>query len=452
MQGTVSFKSVGIKSLHTLGMSALTAEDRAVLARMEQAREKHRLRQQKYIQRQKELNKNFDVEHAAYMRKYNASVKETYMTVQEKLNKQNVQNQPLKTVQIPNIEVPKVDRRTRKGQRVLDEFEIRPSYQIRRDKGALSGGTTKQYIQNINLVQKDLLGKELRTVMKAQILKLLNNTKNEDAAVRSAIVSELSYLKDVDAAIKKLRELHQNDSTFKSRLQAIVAVTSRIPDMREQYQKLTKTAIEVNNTYEAGRADNILAAEDEGKIINIDFNTALENIQKLNTAREKLLYAIYTLIPARRVKDYYLLKVTNDKPLSELDDDYNYIMIGDTMKLVFNNYKTKSKMKQQVFDIPTELQLLFSNHIRQDKLKDGNYIFHQSTGNNVEMAQSNFSTAVKQLFAKVHGANITVKNIRQSWATEQNNDKSLTERRQVAYAMAHSVDQQLRYAKKSNTK
>lgn len=427
-------------------MNTLTNEEQNLLSKVQRAKQKHRLRQRRYVENQKAQNPNYNSDQAAYMRRYNAAIKEKYMTVEDKLAKERPVEPP-KAVQIPNTEVPKVDRRTKKGKAVLAEFETRPAFETRRRE--LSDESISTYIRNLNTVQKELLDKPLRDVMKKQITKLLKNVKGPDAAIKTAIISELAYLKDIDAAIQTLRQKNPKNNTFKAKLQAIVAVTSHIPAVKDQYQKVTKLAIQVNDEYEAGRSENVLKPEDEGKLIDVDDQDLIwKNIQSLSSKpKEQLIYAIYTLIPPRRVKDYYLLRPTTSMDFNSLDDEYNYLVLNSKpMKLVFNNYKTRGKFKQQVFDVPDKLAELFKDYVQNEKLDSNHFIFHQDTDKRLPYAQSNFSELVKKVFRSIYDVNITVTNIRQSWATAQEG-KSLTQRQQTAKAMAHNVDQQLRYAK-----
>ena len=427
-------------------MNTLTDEELKIFNRMEQAKLKHNLRQKKYIDNQKKKNPNYNADHSEYMRKYNANIREKYMTVAQKIAKENIKLQPPKTVEIPNIEAPKVDRRTKKGQEILAEFEVRPSYQIRRR--ALAEQTVNTYMSNLNLVQRELLDKDIRDVIKKHIKKLLTNSTGLEAPNVSAIISELSYLKDIDTAIRTLRAKNPIDNTFKAKLQAIVSVTSRIPSLKDQYQKTTKLAIQINDNYEEGRAENAIKEGDEDKIIDVtDKQTIKENIDKLDDPMEKLIYAVYMYVPPRRVKDYYLLTPTTEKDYESLDTDYNYLVLTKPIKIVFNNYKTKSKFKQQVFDLPDDLAKLFRDYIQRENLDSNHFIFHQSGDKRLTIGQSNFSAKVKKIFTKLYGAGITVTNVRQSWATAQEG-KRLKDRQWIAKWMGHNVEQQLRYTKK----
>ena len=69
-----------------------------------------------------------------------------------------------------------------------------------------------------------------------------------------------------------------------------------------------------------------------------------------------MIYGLYTLFPARRL-EWRLVKLTKETNLDKLDDNlYHLIIKPNSKEVVFNEYKTKKKYKQQKFDIPNDFK------------------------------------------------------------------------------------------------
>ena len=77
---------------------------------------------------------------------------------------------------------------------------------------------------------------------------------------------------------------------------------------------------------------------DYNKIIDLDKTSTLSNITKLKKIDDVLIYALYTLQPARRL-DYRYVKITTETDKNKLNDpSTNYLIISsDPNKFVFNN-------------------------------------------------------------------------------------------------------------------
>ncbi len=109
--------------------------------------------------------------------------------------------------------------------------------------------------------------------------------------------------------------------------------------------------IEQNKEIQEKREENVLDERDEGKIISLEPTDISSNLAKIKKLDDKLIYALYVLFPARRL-EWRLVKLTKETDLDKLKDNDNYLILNAKNKeVVFNEYKTKRKYKQQHFDI-----------------------------------------------------------------------------------------------------
>ena len=165
---------------------------------------------------------------------------------------------------------------------------------------------------------------------------------------------------------------------------------------KQIYQTLTKTNIFVNQQVQEVRENNELSEEDYKKIIDLDRTTILSNITKLKRIDDILLYALYTLFPARRC-DWRNVKLTVETDTEKLkDDSTNFLILSTPFKVVFNDYKTYKKYKQQVFELDDpNLNEIITQYIVLDKLKPNDYLFHLQRSVKEIISEPDFSKKSK---------------------------------------------------------
>ena len=139
-------------------------------------------------------------------------------------------------------------------------------------------------------------------------------------------------------------------------LNILVVITSHLTSLNKSvYQTLTKLNIYMNKKIQDKRKENKLDEGDEGKIINLDLTEILTNIEKLKNIKDKLIYGLYTLFPARR-EEWRFTKLTTetnkDKQIHPVD---NFLILSNPNRVLFNNYKTSKKYGQQDFQIDDKI-------------------------------------------------------------------------------------------------
>ncbi len=107
----------------------------------------------------------------------------------------------------------------------------------------------------------------------------------------------------------------------------------------------------------------------------------LKNLNLLENIKDKLVFAVYTLQPARRLNWRDVVLTTETEEMELEDDDLIFWSISSKgKKVIFNNYKTEIKYGQQVFKLTDpELSKITDTYINIRKLKAGNYLFSLET-------------------------------------------------------------------------
>jgi len=290
------------------------------------------------------------------MRKYNAETRGKLLRVQDKIGFAPP------TQIIPNIIPPQVDKRTKKSRQVLKTFEIRPSFETR--KYNIETETVDGYMKTLNMIHKRFAdGKRITDTVQSKIRSIL--TSSHTVASAPEIEIEMPYIspENVDEFIKTMRAKHPNNSTYKTYITPFTSLTSHIASLRDSYQKLTRVAKEANEAVEENRKKNEIAEEDKGKVIDLsDRSVLLKNMTLLKNLRDRIIYGLYTLMPARRLETRELV-ITYKTDVKKLMNN-NYVIMSNPMKVVWNSYKTYKEYGQQVYTVPKELADVFELYVQ----------------------------------------------------------------------------------------
>lgn len=323
--------------------------------------------------------------------------------------------------------------------------EIKPSFQ-KRDY-ALSDNAKRDYMSKADILHRLFTQQSLPPKLKAELQKLLNDNQNLN---EKFILQEMPYLKNdnADDSITRLREKYPRDSSFKSYVTVLSVIASHLQTAKEAHQKFSRTGMFTNKKVQEAREENIIAEEDEGKIIDLDDASIMENVEKLKAIDDILIYCLYTLFPARRL-EYRTMRITTETNPKKLTDD-NYVILSKPKQFVFNDYKTNRTFGQQVFNVDNDyLSEVIDIAIQEKKLKSGDYLFSLARDKREAINQSAFSAKVSNTFKKVYGVPISIRFLRMSHSTHfHKTNPSVAAMREHAAMMAHSLEESLRYKKK----
>ena len=157
----------------------------------------------------------------------------------------------------------------------------------------------------------------------------------------------------------------------------------------------------------------------------------------LTNTLEKLAIALYTYIPPRRRKNYYLMYYSSN--IGDLSKNY----ATPDGKFIFNNYKTFKYYGQQMYNIPNEImaQINAMNYKDWDRLIPG------------IKQECDFSKFISGIFKRAVKKSMTIRLMRISYINfiSRNSDITFKERENIAKAMGHTVEEQLLYKKNKNT-
>ena len=422
-------------------MPILTEDEIAFLDKIDKERKQHAEAQKNYRNRKAQDDPQYKEKLREYMKTYNGKKQSKYATIKRKL----LEDAPPKTILIPVIKNDlKKNKQTRKGQK--ETADIIPSYQTRKTK--LKDSTLISYISKANIIHRIFTDKNLSPQLENELLKVFND--DDENIDETYIIDKMEYLKDIEPTVYTLRSNYPIDNSFKSYLNILTVITSHLPSLKDNYQILSRLNINVNQAVQDLRDENKLEDYEKDKIIDLDRNIILKNINSLSNIRDRLIFAVYTLQPARRL-DWRDVVLTTETDKKELEDPkLNFLCITPKgKKVIFNNYKTDIKYGQQEFKIiDPELNKIIDTYIKMKKLKEGDYLFSLETDKQRPVAQSNFTKMIIDVFYKVYKEPISVRFLRMSWISAlMKTNPTNKEMKELARQMAHSKDEQSRYNK-----
>lgn len=302
----------------------------------------------------------------------------------------------------------------------------------------LKTNTAKSYANKICLIHKKKFEKELD----ADILyKIFTNNYNIDN--EKYIIENLSYLKDYKEIIHIVNIFYTSLNSQYSYIVPFLTLISYIEELyKVSYNDLALYLRELRDKIEKQRGDNEIK---EGKVLikNFDIDVILENITKLDSSIDKLIYALYTIHPPRRLLDYSEMFISNNIDIDKLDDSKNYVICENEIPsyFLFNKYKTNKFFGKQKIKINNNLSLIIQEFIKINKLN-----YNDSLLNNIK--SNTLGKYITNICKKIYNFSITETGLRNSYITYINNKKlTLNEKKTISQMMAHSLTEQQKYNK-----
>jgi len=326
----------------------------------------------------------------------------------------------------------------------------------------------EEFIKKITKVLK-IFNKELTPNTKAIIVSIFRGRNVEIGKYKTnleAFNKELNIFnkKNIKTTLEKIAEHFKNmNNTIKNNITPVINLLSRIDSYSDSYQIATNYNIELNKTYIEKRELNEPTSEDELEKLktvmsSYDPSTPEDTKKKINEAKldskERAIASLYLLMPVRRL-DYKIMKLTNTE--KDLDENFNYLYIkGKKSMFIFNQYKTArkgGKVKSEVFgkqelEVNDDVLQYLKQYIKDSKIKSGDLLFG-------EMSLSTYSKMIQDIMeiifnVKKVGAT-TLRTVASSY-NQQDNKKSVKEKRELADQMGHDLNTQMLYNKITNVK
>jgi len=262
------------------------------------------------------------------------------------------------------------------------------------------------------------------------------------------VFKNLNYLKKYDIIDTKLRDLKPN--TKRTYLIAIVSASKGDAKYSKIYAYYYKHLDQLNrelrnNTSKTEKEKTNWMEADEIHEKYSDVFSIVDEIgkkKKLNQSEyEKLLnlviFSLYYLIPPRRNLDFINMHIC--KPDDNKDKNYYY-----KGKFYFNRFKTAKTYKQQVVDVPQELESILKFYLKyKPKSSDKLLVrLNEKPLNN----SSDMTHFLERIFGKKIGASM----LRKFYLTTKYSDK-MNDLENDSKAMGTSVDTiKMNYIKKDD--
>tara|TARA_B100001540_G_scaffold317748_1_gene352585 strand:- start:5598 stop:6848 length:1251 start_codon:yes stop_codon:yes gene_type:complete len=302
----------------------------------------------------------------------------------------------------------------------------------------LKTNTAKSYANKICLIHKKKFEKELDVDI---LYKIFTNNYNSDN--EKYIIENLSYLKEYEQIIDIVNTFYTSLNSQYSYIVPFLTLISYIEQLyKVSYNDLALYLRELRDKIEKQRGDNEIK---EGKVLikNFDIDVILENITKLDSSIDKLIYALYTIHPPRRLLDYSEMFISNNIDIDKLDDSKNYVICENDIPsyFLFNKYKTNKFFGKQKIKINNNLSLIIQEFIKINKLN-----YNDSLLNNIK--SNTLGKYITNISKKIYNFSITETGLRNSYITYINNKKlTLNEKKTISQMMAHSLTEQQKYNK-----
>ena len=248
------------------------------------------------------------------------------------------------------------------------------------------------------------------------------------------------------AALRKaehIKNTHKNHAQFISAICAILLHERRdvAHPKWEEWRELQRT----NSQPERERKlEGKPTPLQEGKAI--EWSEVCKVRDELELGTTKVLLGLYTHVPPMRGGDFYDCLVFYDSDMSTLTNwttTGNYILLTEKdPKIVFTDYKTKTRYGTIEIPIPPELYTLLDAYL--SNLGYPLVLFLDNDG--FGFKRESFSNWANRKLAKAFGRPITITVLRHAYIRQLDFNKPIKELNEIAKSMAHSVETQRMYA------
>jgi integrase len=192
----------------------------------------------------------------------------------------------------------------------------------------------------------------------------------------------------------------------------------------------------INIKYESNRP----TAKQETAYINFEKVVEIRNSLKEGT-QERLLLFMYTEIPPVR-NDYHMMRIYKKTPKFDVG---NYFIMNKNPMIVLNEFKTDKTYAKINITIP---QSLLKEIEQSLTAQPRDYLFTSGRDNLPYNSDNTFSRWANRTLKTIFKNNMSLTTLRHIYITRRDlklEEKSGTERKEIAKIMAHSLEQQQKY-------
>ena len=310
-----------------------------------------------------------------------------------------------------------------------------------------SKSSTTQYLAKLRTVYRLMFETNIDESIINELQKLMDGK-----VYNQGVINHVQFFKNINKIIDVIKKKYTNKNTLATYINAITSILSRIREyFPKEYDKIAQLNIDLSKQYQRERDTNDAPDKVINNLISFDdkyINDLVSNIANIN---DKVIIALYTLIPPRRIKDFQLMKVTYKKDFDKLNPNFNYLMFeNDKPSLfAFYNHKTSPHYPEEKYNIPDKLSKIIAKYIESNDIVNNDYIFGRPSADFKEhFTQPKFTELLQKTFLRYTGKKVSVDLIRTSKSTHLDTQNiSLAERKKVAQEMGHSVLTNFQYSK-----
>lgn len=231
-------------------------------------------------------------------------------------------------------------------------------------------------------------------------------------------IKNLNFLYDIDKITNKIKDLKANTKrsyiiSIASILNCVISEGKSPKKLKTLYENYSKILDNYNTDLkdQTGENTDVISVD---KIKDIYDKLSKNKDQSKQLFQDYLILSLYYLIPARRNRDYALMKYINNYN-EELSKEYNYY---DGNKFYFNNYKTKGTYNQQIIEVPPELRTILNEYINKNNIDNNEFLLtNLKTGK--PLTSNNAMTIILN---RIFGEKIGSSALRRSYLTNKYSD------------------------------
>lgn len=294
-----------------------------------------------------------------------------------------------------------------------------------------SGSSLKEYYYKFNNIDKFLASNYKRI----KYVDFLTMYDRKD-------FSEMEwYNRDINEILNIVQERITNKKTFSGYINCLVIIYS---SDRVKYDLLKESYLTIKKELDVKRNENEVETTN---LVDLSNDAILNGLSNLKDWRSKVIFALYTTIPARRL-EYRYLKYVKMEPEDGKD---NYLIFNNdfTFTLIFNEYKTKNKYHRQEFKIDNDICCkTIASYLINSKLDYDTLVFKNNIGQTY--TASSFSTVVANILTLGYRNYTTLNDVRHSWANKVNGllpTLNVNEIDEITKMSGHSIMESLKYRK-----
>ena len=251
---------------------------------------------------------------------------------------------------------------------------------------------------------------------------------------------------------KTLELLQQDDKTepqtLKSFTNSVLAVFKYTQGLKQKYKKYYLCWSKARKDIDAIATEKYKNIQPSDKQIEnyVPWADIIATRDQLpHNSNTYLLLSLYTMIPPGRA-DFNNVKILYKQPTeAQIRQQPNYLIINDQYtKLVFNEFKTKSKKIQTYENIlPDRLVTVILNSLKH---QPRDFLVVSPRNGKPYLKPKTFTTYIDRMLHKLFHKNVTINTLRHSFIMSLDFNKlTPKEKEHIAYLMMHSVSTQDTY-------